>query len=403
MTTAFRAVVASPGSWDEMPQAALAFAERDSLSALYVSFNPATSRATRLGSGVPGPAGRYLRREAGRRTLAPALHDARARASGWDLLAAGVNRASGRSRLYGEILQRRAHAFDRRVSRELHAGLDLVLAQAGSAGQTLERAKSLGLATALNWNIQHWQTALAEYHFERASNPRWAHTFTFGDYSPRMVALWQQELHYANRVLVPSSLVARSFTSVGVEAERMLVVPYGVDASRFSPGNWSPRRDGRLSIVCVGEVGQRKGLSYLFEAARQLPGCSFDVVGWRVRELPEPPPSNVVITENAPSVLPYLQRADLFVFPSLLDGFGLVVLQAMACGLPVICSDGAGAQDVIEEGQNGWVVPARDVTAIVQTIDRARHDPAALADMRGAARATALEYTWERFRQELAR
>jgi glycosyltransferase involved in cell wall biosynthesis len=121
------------------------------------------------------------------------------------------------------------------------------------------------------------------------------------------------------------------------------------------------------------------------------------MVGWFVRELPGQPPANVTITTNAPDVVPHYQAADVFLFPSLVDGFGLVVPQAMACGLPVICTENTGAKDIVTAGHDGWVVNTRDVDAMVAHLETLDRDRDLLEQMSTNARATAETYTWDRF------
>ena len=98
-----------------------------------------------------------------------------------------------------------------------------------------------------------------------------------------------------------------------------------------------------------------------------------------------------------------MSRHDVFVFPSLFEGFGLVILEAMSQGLPVIATEHTAGPDLIEEGQSGFIVPIRSAEAIAEKLDLLARDPSMLAAMKVAARKTAANHTWERYRSELAK
>ena len=92
-----------------------------------------------------------------------------------------------------------------------------------------------------------------------------------------------------------------------------------------------------------------------------------------------------------------LKSADFMVFPSLGDGFGLSVTEALASGCPVICSENAGVSDLIEDGYNGFVIPAQNVDAIIKNVIYFFQNREHLKQMQINARQTAIKYTWENY------
>jgi glycosyltransferase involved in cell wall biosynthesis len=92
----------------------------------------------------------------------------------------------------------------------------------------------------------------------------------------------------------------------------------------------------------------------------------------------------------------------VFVFPSLVEGFGLVLLEAMACGIPIITTPNTGGPDIIIDGIEGFIIPIRDVEALKVKIAWCYSHPQELAKMGIAARKKAEQLTWERYRQKLA-
>ena len=97
-----------------------------------------------------------------------------------------------------------------------------------------------------------------------------------------------------------------------------------------------------------------------------------------------------------------MRRHDVFVFPSLFEGFGLVILEAMSQGIPVITTLHTAGPDVIEEGRSGFIVPIRSAQAIADRLNLLAGDRALLAEMKHAARAAAAALKWSDYRTRLA-
>jgi len=89
-----------------------------------------------------------------------------------------------------------------------------------------------------------------------------------------------------------------------------------------------------------------------------------------------------------------LGQCDVFVFPSYFEGFGLVILEAMASGLPVLTTSATGGLDVITDGQDGWVIPPGDVNRLVELMDNCLSDQNKVQEMGRCARITAERFTW---------
>ena len=95
----------------------------------------------------------------------------------------------------------------------------------------------------------------------------------------------------------------------------------------------------------------------------------------------------------------WYQRSALLLFPTLLDGFGMVLTEAMAAGLPVLTTDRAGSSDFIEPGSNGFLVPAADDEAIAESLDWCFSHPAELAEMRQHCLRRAESWQWPDYRE----
>ena len=94
--------------------------------------------------------------------------------------------------------------------------------------------------------------------------------------------------------------------------------------------------------------------------------------------------------------------ADVFVFPSLVEGFGMVLTEAMACGIPIITTPNTAGPDIITDGVEGFIIPVRDVEALKEKLEWCYEHPEELAEMGKAARKKAEQLTWNLYRQRLA-
>ncbi len=222
-----------------------------------------------------------------------------------------------------------------------------------------------------------------------------------GDYPgnhrhPWLIAREQEEFTHARGVLVLSELAKRSLVAGGVRPENVMVCAPGVDPARFH--RWPDDPTQRpYRVVLVSSLTRNKGLHILLEAWRRLalPNAELWLVGAGEFPVDQVPGARIVGPVPQSDLPGLLSQCDLFVLPSLADGFGLVVLQAMACELPVIVSDRAGAAEVVAGEHFGGVVPAGDVEALADSLEyfyRLRAHRAELGRM--ARQAVLSRHTW---------
>ena len=191
----------------------------------------------------------------------------------------------------------------------------------------------------------------------------------------------------------------------------MAVVPNGCAPEFFARPEPLPGfADGRETILFVGRLEPRKGLAYLVRAFLRLkpafPGLRLLVVGrddkrQQAKAMAMVPPRlrpDVSFVGSVPQAdLPsYYASADVLCAPSLGgESFGMVLVEAMAVGLPVVCSDIGGYRDVVGDGRDGLLVPARDPEALATALGGLLDNPTRRAAMGDAARSTAARYAWD--------
>jgi glycosyltransferase involved in cell wall biosynthesis len=240
---------------------------------------------------------------------------------------------------------------------------------------------------------------------EAQRNPQWAPYLQYHDLPRRIKRRYEAEIAEADLILTLSSIHKRSFEEVGVTSRKLAVTPLGVDAELFQPAE-STRTDRPFRVLFVGQLNQRKGLSYLIEAFDQaaIPGSELVLAGGGNTPRPINGRSDIRIMAHRPRHdLPSVYRqADCFVLPSLIEGFALTALEAMACGLPVILSDHTFGTDVVEDGVSGFVVPAGDSVAIAERLTVLWADADLRHRMARAARETALDYSWQEYGRRVA-
>jgi glycosyltransferase involved in cell wall biosynthesis len=229
-----------------------------------------------------------------------------------------------------------------------------------------------------------------------------------------MIGRETEEYARADRIVVLSSFARRTFVEEGGDPSTISVLPLGVDvgAFRVTPAARDARaariRTGaRLRVLYVGALSFRKGLLDLVRAAELLGGdpIEFTLVGPRMAEterLLATAGANVRVLAKRPQAeLPEVYAAaDLFVFPTIEDGFGLVLTQAKAAGLPILTTENCAGPDLVTDGRDGWIVPIRDAQALADRLRWCAAHRAALADM---ARAVEVEYqprSWDRVAED---
>lgn len=183
----------------------------------------------------------------------------------------------------------------------------------------------------------------------------------------------------------------------GLPAEKVTVIPPGVDLSQWSFGSEkaerAPARDSPIRLLFVGGDFQRKGGGVLLEAFRSgLQGvCTLDIVTKEAgveRELEGVEGARVHrgLTANSAPLRSLYAGADLFVFPTLADCLPIAIMEAMAAGLPIISTDVGALREEVEEDVNGLVIPPRDVSAVVTAVQSLIRDPARRRAMSAASR-----------------
>jgi glycosyltransferase involved in cell wall biosynthesis len=214
----------------------------------------------------------------------------------------------------------------------------------------------------------------------------------------------QREMRMASRIVVNSSYCAAAIREQGVEGTKVSVLPIPYDGPIVAA---TPKRHGLpLRVLYLGAAAMSKGIVYLIDAARTLEReeVRFTCVGSvQVHVRHSWIPKNIEFrgTVARSSVRSILGQADVLVFPTLSDGFGLVQLEAMAAGLPVIATRNCG--EVVEHMRSGVLVAERSAEAIAQAVMQLVRDKNLLSELSAGALKRVTEFRPERLWPAYAR
>ena len=215
-----------------------------------------------------------------------------------------------------------------------------------------------------------------------------------------------QEIQLADVIRTNSALVGKTLIDIGVDPKKISNVPLGADIRQMRPC-LPLGRDGKLRLAVSGQVSPRKGSHILLQAWKELSPAGAELHFYGGVHLPQEElagvPESVKFHGNVdPELLRNAYRqSQVLVFPTLCDGFGMVVPEAMVEGCAVLTTRNAGAADWVEEGKNGWVVEAGSVSALKEGLEKVFACRDKWEEMRAAAQETARGRTWVDFRIQL--
>lgn len=278
---------------------------------------------------------------------------------------------------------------------------DTIYAYEDGALRTFERAAKLGLRRIYDLPTPHFASVETMHRREAA---RWNVSLT-SFIEPQWKRLRKsRELALADEVVVASNHTHDSLLEADF-AGKVHVVPYGFPVEQFAERQ-NPPRD-KFTVLAVGSQSVRKGTIYLLEAwrAAALQDAQLILVG-RL----DVPTELLIRAGSSVQHIPHVARSDLsdwyaradvLAFPTLADGFGLVIQEAMCVGVPVITTRCGGGPECITHGEDGFIVDAGSVDALVEALRFGVNNRDTLAHMGRAARATSERYTGARAGERL--
>jgi len=285
--------------------------------------------------------------------------------------------------------------FDRWVARQLpRLRPKVVVGYEMCCADTFRVAKELGITCVLDAAAFHHAMQDKILDEDKYGAKTWA--------GKRLRLRKQKEVELADRIICVSELARRSYIDVGVDENRIVVNPVGCDLTKFaSPAVLA--RAGAPKFVFVGIPAYRKGFDLLTASYGRLLAeyleAELHVVG-------DPAMAGRLVADNRIQIhgklshdqlSKLLAQMDCLVLPSRLESFGMVVVEALAAGVPVIVSDHAGSSEAIRENENGWVVPAGDEAALFERMLTCCRDIDHVRSMSATCTRSAADHDWSHY------
>ncbi|MEO7766148.1 MAG: glycosyltransferase family 4 protein [Ferruginibacter sp.] len=303
--------------------------------------------------------------------------------------------------------------LDRHVAKRLkRAKKNEISAVYGYEDTTLfafREAKQRGFQCLYDLPIGYWRAAYKILEAERERWPEWMATMPGLEASAEKLSRKEEELQLADRIFVASTFTASTLEYFPGKLAKIEVIPYGFPPVskeiRIYAGFESHRP---LKLLFVGSLSQRKGIAYLFEAVKSFGDrVALTLVGSKITN--DCPVLNKELSQHCwiPSlpheqILNLMRESDVLVFPSLFEGFGLVITEAMSQGTPVITTNRTAGPDIIEHGKNGWLIEAGSTEALKECISNILLSPELIKQVGEAAMEKARLRPWASYGKELA-
>jgi len=299
--------------------------------------------------------------------------------------------------------------LDRHVAARLPGlasrGVRAIYAHLDGATTSFAAAQELGMRRLYELPIAYSEVAQRLLEEESRRWPEWAVTMPDLNYSAAKLEADRRELELADVVFCPSAFVAESLPAWARASRQIVVAPFGspglAPASSATPGKTN--RGGKLRVLFAGSMSQRKGLADLFSAMKLVGRREIELVvmGSLLAPLPfyrrEWADFTYEPTRPHDDVLALMSTCDVFCLPSIVEGRALVIQEAMSRGLPIIITPNTGADDLVDDGRTGFLVPVRSPAAIANRLAwfaEHREETRAMGEL---ARAKAAACSWENY------
>jgi Glycosyltransferase len=283
----------------------------------------------------------------------------------------------------------------------LYTKSDLCVAWSSFGLHTIRKAKHMGARTIIERGSSHMlyqQEILKEEYKSLGLKPQLAH--------PKIVEKELKEYEEADYISIPSLFVKRTFLEKGFSEKKLIHVPYGVHLDEFKQ---IPKEDNVFRVIYAGAMSIQKGVHYLLQAFSELklPHAELLLVGGMNDEIKpffEKYEGDFKYINHVPQkeLNKYYSQGSVFVINSIQEGLAMVQPQAMACGLPVICTTNTGGEDIIRDGIDGFIIPIRNIDALKEKLVYFYEHPDICKSMgQSAKNRVSKGFTWDDYGEKI--
>ncbi|MEO6722055.1 MAG: glycosyltransferase family 4 protein [Ferruginibacter sp.] len=302
-------------------------------------------------------------------------------------------------------------SLDRKVASGLKKakskGITGIYAYEDGAAFSFKEAKQLGLQCFYDLPTGYWRAKLRILETEKERFPAWQSTIRGLIDSKEKLDRKDEEVKLADRIFVASRFTASTLQDFPGTLPPVEIVPYGFPNVDI-PRQFENTKNLPIKLLFVGSLSQQKGIAHLFQAVDALgKSVTLTLVGRKANDDCDVLNAEVAKHRWIPSlphdkILQIMREHDVLVFPTLFDGFGLVITEAMSQGTPVIATFNCGGPDLIDHGKNGWLVKAGSTAELQTVIEGLVENPESIIKAGQKAMETARLRPWSVFRRELS-
>jgi len=310
-------------------------------------------------------------------------------------------------RFFRKVLKREVPAlwygkqFAKTALKYIPGDSDIVIASAGCSAEIYKSARLRGIPKILDRGSTHTLSNIKLNKLAAAY-----HGTEWEPHPDKFIERELIEYQLADKILVPSLFVKQSFIENGIEADKIIQIPYGLSQHKFTR-LLQPAQPRQLAVLFVGQISSRKGIGVLINAVeivrQSIPGVKLWLVGALNKNIDsaiiEKPWIKYWGVLKGQELFDKYKSASVFCLTSFEEGMALVLTEAIQCGLPIIATENTGAADIIKNGETGFVIPAGDPTIVAQKLLIILDNPGEWEiKVKTSAKK---EFTWEYFCNEL--
>lgn len=302
--------------------------------------------------------------------------------------------------------------LDKKVARNLNRaslrGVSAIYSYEDGSLFSFRKARDLGLKNFYDLPIGYWREAFHILKDEQLKWPEWENTLINFRDSEEKLERKDKELSLADVIFVASSFTAKTLKHFPGKLGPVEIIPYGFPTPTTRPRHTPVRESEPLKLLFVGGLSQRKGIANMFAAVKEFNShVELTVVGQKTTTSCKALDIELDKHHWIPSlphreILDLMRENDVLLFPSLFEGFGLVITEAMSQGTPVITTNRTAGPDLIRHGENGWLVEPGSTIALKECIEQLLLNKEDVVRAGKAALETAHSRSWDVYGRELA-
>jgi alpha-maltose-1-phosphate synthase len=310
-----------------------------------------------------------------------------------------INKFFKRGWTDNELYYKKNRQFQQALKYKQIAGSDIIIGFDTASWLLIRLAKKNGKKFILDQSTGHSLEMLKVHRELNSQYPSWSQHIT--EKEDKFLKWEKFEYEEADYIVVASTFTKETLIKNGINEKKIFLNPYGVNLTRFQ---YKEREVTQKKIfLFIGTVSVMKGIPFLLECWKKsdMQNCELWIVGTVADEI-----RAKIAKEESVKVFgkiinaqlsEIMRQAHVFVFPSFFEGFGLVILEAMASGLPVITTTATGGADLIENGKEGFVITPGNADQLVHYLRYFLKNPELIGIMGKHARLKAEQYSWQNY------